>query len=95
MSMLDANFETTSPKKDKAVALRYCSGLRAPFIAAKASGGAVARLLAIAKEAGVPIVEDRELAQALFPLDFGDWVPEEYYEIVARVFAFVKSIEET
>ncbi len=93
--MPDAEVGAARPRNDKAVALRYRAGLIAPFIAAKASGGAVERLLAIAREAGVPIVEDRALAQALFPLDFGDWVPEEYYEIVARVFAFVKSIEET
>ncbi|HUW41061.1 MAG TPA: EscU/YscU/HrcU family type III secretion system export apparatus switch protein [Rectinemataceae bacterium] len=93
MSMRDP--KAGGPRSDKAVALRYWAGLPAPFVAAKASGPATARLLAIAKEAGVPIVEDGVLAQALFPLDFGDWVPEEYYGIVARVFAFVKSIEET
>lgn len=95
MSTPDANVGDRTSPTGKAVALRYWAGLPAPFIAAKASGGAVERLLAIAREAGVPIVEDEALAQVLFPLDFGDWVPEEYFEIVARVFAFVKSIEET
>jgi len=91
--------DTSDPRegegKHRAVALRYWAGLPAPFLAAKASGRAARRLLAIAREAGVPIVEDELLAQALFPLDFGEWIPEEYFEIVARVFAFVKSIEET
>ena len=93
--MPDSATDPGRPARDKAVALRYWTGLPAPFLAAKASGRAAARLVELAREAGVPIVEDEILAHTLFPLDFGDWVPAEYYEIVARVFAFVKSIEET
>jgi len=79
----------------RAVALRYWSGLPAPFLAAKAEGRAAERLLAIAAEAKVPVVEDSILARVIFPLDVGECVPEECFEIVAKVFAFVKSsIEE-
>lgn len=74
--------------------MRYWAGLPAPFLAAKAEGRAADRLLAIAREAGLPIIEDRLLAQAVFPLEVGDFVPEECFEIVAKVFAFVKSIED-
>ena len=81
-------------RKPKAVALRYWAGLPAPFLAAKAEGRAVDRLLSLASAAGVPVVEDAPLAQAVFPLEVGDYVPEECFEIVAKVFAFVKSIEE-
>jgi type III secretion system FlhB-like substrate exporter len=83
------------PRKAKAVALRYWAGLPAPFLAAKAEGRAASRLVAIAREADLPIIEDGPLVQAVFPLDVGDYVPEECFEIVARVFAFVKKIEET
>ncbi len=79
----------------RAVALKYWAGLPAPFLAAKAEGRAAERLLAIAAEAGVPVVEDGLLARAVFPLEVGEYVPEECFEIVAKVFAFVKSsIEE-
>ena len=81
-------------RKPKAVALKYWAGLPAPFLTAKAEGRAAERLREIAAEAGVPIVEDAALAQAVFPLDVGDYVPEECFEIVAKVFAFVKSIED-
>jgi type III secretion system FlhB-like substrate exporter len=81
-------------RREKAVALRYWAGLPAPFVAAKASGRAARRLVEIAREAGVPVLEEGGLAEAVFPLDLGAYVPEECYEIVARVFAFVKSIEE-
>jgi type III secretion system FlhB-like substrate exporter len=82
------------PRRPRAVALRYWAGLPAPFLAAKAEGRAADRLVAIAREAGVPIVEDGDLAQAVFPLELGSYVPEDCFEIVARVFAFVKSIED-
>jgi flagellar biosynthesis protein len=81
-------------KKAKAVALRYWSGLPAPFLSAKAEGRAADRLLAIAAEAGVRVLRDAPLASAIFPMEVGDYVPEECFEIVAKVFAFVKSIEE-
>ena len=80
--------------KGKAVALRYWAGLPAPFLSATAEGRAALRLVAIAKEAGVPVVEDASLADAVFPLDLGEYVPEECFEIVAKVFAFVASIED-
>ncbi|HET7839083.1 MAG TPA: EscU/YscU/HrcU family type III secretion system export apparatus switch protein [Rectinemataceae bacterium] len=83
-----------SRRSAKAIALRYDTGLPAPFLAAKASGRAVDRLLAIAEEAGLPMIRDGALTDALYPLDLGDYVPEAYFEIVAKVFAFVKSIEE-
>ena len=79
----------------RAIALRYWAGLPAPFLAAKAEGRAAERLLAIAERSGVPVVGDSILVRAIFPLDVGDYVPEECFEIVAEVFAFVKSsIEE-
>jgi type III secretion system FlhB-like substrate exporter len=81
--------------KERAVALRYIPDLPAPFLAAKATGRAARRLVALAEEAGVTVLKDEVLTAALFPLDLGAYVPGEYFEIVARVFAFVRSIEET
>ncbi len=78
----------------KAVALKYEGGLPAPFLVAKGSGRTALRLEAIALELGLPLVRDEALAEALFPIDIGGFVPEEYFELVAKVFAFVKTIEE-
>lgn len=77
------------------VALKYDPALPAPFLVAKGEGRAHDRLLELAREAGVPVVRDAALAGALFPLDLGDLVPVEHYEIIAKVFAFVRRIEET
>ncbi len=78
----------------KAVALRYEADLPAPFLLAKGAGREGERLARIAEEKGVPLLRDEALAEALYPIDIGGFVPVEYYEIVAKVFAFVKSIEE-
>jgi flagellar biosynthesis protein len=83
-----------APRFKRAVALRYWPGLPAPFLSVKASGRAAGRMEELAKEAGVPLVRDGRLVDYLYPLDAGQFVPPEYYEIVARVFAFVKTIEE-
>jgi flagellar biosynthesis protein len=78
----------------RAVALKYDTSLPAPFILAKAEGRAAERLEAIAVEAGVPVIRDEALSGALYPLEIGDYIPEDCFEIVAKVFAFVNYIEE-
>lgn len=80
--------------RDRAIALRYLPELPAPFVVAKGEGRAAERLKAIAREAGVPILEDGALADLLFPEDLGAFVPAELYEIVAKVFAWVRTSEE-
>lgn len=82
-------------KAGRGVALSYVEGLPAPFLVAKGEGRAFGRLLELAREAGVPVLRDQALAEALFPLDLGDYVPVEHFEIIAKVFAFVRGIEET
>jgi type III secretion system FlhB-like substrate exporter len=81
--------------RPRAVALKYFESLPAPFLLAKAEGRTADRLQAIARESGVPVLRDEALTAALYPLDVGDYVPPEYFEIVARVFAFVKRAEGT
>lgn len=82
------------PRREKAVALKYLPHQSAPFIVAKAGGRSASRLKAIAVQVGIPVLRDEALSEALYPLEIGDFIPEAYYEIVARVFAFVKRIEE-
>ncbi|MEI6876040.1 MAG: EscU/YscU/HrcU family type III secretion system export apparatus switch protein [Spirochaetota bacterium] len=86
--------EPEGRKRDRALALRYVPGLPAPFLLAKGEGRQATRLLALAEAAGVPVIREEGLVEALFPLELGSCVPEEFYVIVAKVFAFVRSIEE-
>ena len=74
---------------DRAVAVKYATGLPAPFIVGKGRNEVARRIVSLALEHGVQVLEAPELTDALFTLDVGDWIPEEYFEIVAEILAFV------
>ena len=71
-----------------AVALRYDeeeAEMGAPEVVAKGQEDLARRMIAAAREAGVPVMRDVPLAHALFDLDVGDEIPEALYEAVAIV----------
>jgi flagellar biosynthesis protein len=80
-------------KPAKSVALRYRSDLPAPFVAAKGRGNLAAKLVELAEGCGVPIVSAETLAESLFYLEVGDFIPEPFYRAVAEVLAFVLRTE--
>jgi type III secretion system FlhB-like substrate exporter len=77
----------------KAIALMYDASLPAPLVLAKASGRGAERMACIAGQSGVPVVADEGLANGLIPLDVGTLVPFEYWELVAKVFVFIRKVE--
>jgi FlhB-like protein len=79
--------------RKKAAALKYPEGADAPFIAAKAKGDLAESLLRTARECGIPIVADENLADALVLAEIGDFIPPETYEALAAIFAFLKRME--
>ncbi len=74
---------------DRAVAVKYATGLPAPFIVGKGRNEIARRIVSLAVEHGVQVLELPELTDALFAFDVGDWIPEEYYQIIAEILAFV------
>jgi flagellar biosynthesis protein len=78
----------------RAVALAYGEGDPAPRIVAAGRGERAERILQLAEESGVFILEEAPLAELLEPLGVGAYVPESCWEAVARVLAFVIKIEE-
>lgn len=74
-----------------AVALRYTpEDMDAPIVLAKGQDFLAQRIKAMAREHGVPIVEDPPLARALYrTVQVGRVVPEEFFQAVAEVLAFV------
>nr|MBP7322278.1 flagellar biosynthesis protein FlhB [Deltaproteobacteria bacterium] len=74
-----------------AVALKYDPNeMSAPQVVAKGAGFIAERIRAIAKESGVPIVEQKPLAQALYKMvEIGGAVPISLYQAVAEVLAYV------
>ena len=73
-----------------AVALQYHKGMQAPLVIAKGQDFVAQKIKKLAREASVPIVENRPLARALFAsTNIGDAVPAELYQAVAEVLAYV------
>jgi flagellar biosynthesis protein FlhB len=74
-----------------AIALRYRSGEdRAPRVTAKGKGAAAEAMRALAREHGIPIVEDVPLARLLWKrVRVGRNVPADTYKAVAAVLAVV------
>ncbi len=74
-----------------AVALRYKpADMAAPVVVAKGQRLIAEKIKELARQAGVPMVEDRPLARTLFEaVKIGDEIPEELFKATAEVLAFV------
>jgi flagellar biosynthesis protein FlhB len=74
-----------------AVALKYDpETMPAPKILAKGQRLMAEKIKELAREAGVPLVENKPLARALFKaVKIGDEIPEDLFKAVAQVLAFV------
>lgn len=78
------------PKLPRAVALTYDKAkMPAPTVTAEGQGYVAEKIIALAKEHGVPIREDPDLVTVLAQLDVGQVIPPELYTVVAEVLAFV------
>ncbi|MDX8401498.1 MAG: flagellar type III secretion system protein FlhB, partial [Mariprofundaceae bacterium] len=79
-----------------AVALGWKPGSPgAPRVLAKGRGKIAARIREIAREAGVPIRENKPLARSLFTqVEIGHEIPEELYEAVAIVLAEIFRLQQ-
>ena len=78
----------------EAVALRYPEWADAPYISAKAKGSVAKRLVEIADENGIPIVENAEIANVLSLQNVGSFIPKSTYSAIATIFAFVVKLDE-
>ncbi|MEN6350053.1 MAG: EscU/YscU/HrcU family type III secretion system export apparatus switch protein [Syntrophomonas sp.] len=77
-------------KLEKAVALRYDREIdEVPVVVAKGRGFIAERIKEIARESGVPLKEDKELADYLMSLDLYQEIPPELYAVIAEILAFI------
>ena len=83
----------TELKNLSAVALRYPPDAEAPLIAAKERGRLAKRMLEIAEENKIPVIEDEVLENVLSIQEVGRCVPEETWEAVAAIFAYILKVE--
>ena len=73
-----------------AIALSYQQGMSAPLVVAKGQDLVAQRIKEIAREARVPIIENKPLARAIYAaVQIGDTIPQELYQAVAEVLAYV------
>jgi flagellar biosynthesis protein len=83
-----------SETRKKAVALRYdMERDQAPVVVAKGYGLLAERIAELARESGVAVKEDRQLAEYLMSLDLYEEIPPELYPIVAEILAFIYAME--
>lgn len=77
-----------------AVALEYKpESMRSPKVTAKGERLVAERIKAVAREHGVPVLENKPLARVLFnSVDIGMEIPATLYQAVAEVLAFIFSL---
>ena len=85
-----ADVVITNPT-ELAIALKYDSKeMGAPRVVAKGAGFLAQRIRQIAVANGVPILERKPLAQALYKtVEVGQEVPPEFYQAIAEILAYV------
>lgn len=81
------------PPRRRASALHYQPGDAAPRVVATGSGQVAERIIAAAHAAGVPVREDRALAQALAVLELDASVPEAMWTAVAEALAWAYRLD--
>lgn len=89
-----ADVVITNPT-ELAVAIQYDpEEMAAPIVAAKGAGVIAERIRRLALEHGIPVVEKKPLAQALYrDVDVGQPIPEDKYAAVAEVLAYVYQLK--
>ena len=80
-------------RSDTAVALHYNEDLPAPMVVASGRGAVADVITRIARESGVPIVADPDLAGSLIELDVNTLIPESLYEVIASLLVFVRGLQ--
>ncbi|APF21911.1 EscU/YscU/HrcU family type III secretion system export apparatus switch protein [Clostridium butyricum] len=80
-------------QRKKAAALKYEFNSDAPTVAASGMGYIADKIIEKAEENDVPIVYNKELTDLLCNVNVGTEIPEELYEAVAHVIAFITDLD--
>jgi flagellar biosynthesis protein FlhB len=90
----DADVVVTNPTHIS-IAIKYdTENFAAPIVVAKGVGPIALRIREIAKENGVPLVEDKPLARTLNKtVEVGQMIPSSLYKAVAEILAYVYKLK--
>ena len=80
-------------KNLKAAVLKYPKESPAPFLVAKGKGEIAQQILKIALENNIPLVKNVAETEIITLQEIGECIPEETYEVLAKIFAFIKNME--
>lgn len=81
--------------RKKAAALKYDQAQNSPpRVTARGKGFIAENIIQKAKENDVPIVEDASLVELLSEININETIPEELYEVVAEVFAYIYRVDQ-
>ena len=73
-----------------AVALRYDKSKdSAPRVVATGRGWLGQKIIDVAREHGVPLEQNPDLAEALSTLELDEEIPEQLYRVVAQILGFI------
>lgn len=77
-----------------AVAIQYNrQAMTAPKVVAKGRGIVAERLIAMARENKIPVLEDKLLVETLEQLNLNQEIPPELYQVVAEILVVVYKAE--
>lgn len=93
-SVPEADVIITNPTH-YAIAIKYDPlKFDAPYVLAKGADLVAQKIKEIGKENDIPLVENKVLARTMYAtVDINEFIPEELYELVAEVLAYVYSLE--
>lgn len=80
-------------KIKKAAALSYKEDMVAPKIVASGKGKVAENILKEGENNAIAVYKDPKLATLLTELEVGDQIPEELYDIVAKILVFVGDMD--
>jgi len=75
----------------KAIALKYPEDAPAPFILAKEKNFLAEQMIKIAESKHIPVIKDSMTANILSLYEINSFIPEETYQVIAKIFAFIRS----
>ena len=85
--------DATPERRQRAVALAYAAGSKAPTVVAKGRGLVAEQIIERAREAGVFVHESKELVSILMDIDLDSHIPPALYRAIAELLAWLYHIE--
>ena len=87
--------DSAGESRESAAALRYRpEDDVAPKVVARGEGEIAKRIIALAKEHGIPIKQDPDLVALLARLDLATEIPNELYQPIAEILSFLYRVNE-